>query len=65
MNGRIGLLKMVTNFKIGGTERQVANIALRIDSSRFDLHLGTLQHWGELLAELESLRVPQPEFRIG
>jgi L-malate glycosyltransferase len=64
-NKRIRLLKMVTNFKIGGTERQVANLALRIDSSRFDLHLGCLQNWGELLQELEILKVPRPEFRIG
>lgn len=62
---KIKLLKIVTNFKIGGTERQVANLALRIDSSRFDLHLGCLQNWGELLRELEPLQVPRPEFRIG
>ena len=63
--GKIKLLKIVTNFKIGGTERQVANLALRIDSSKFDLHLGCLQNWGELLRELEPLHVPRPEFRIG
>ncbi len=62
---KIRVLKMVTNFKIGGTERQVANLALRIDSSKFDLHLGCLQNWGELLQELETLDVPRPEFRIG
>jgi glycosyltransferase involved in cell wall biosynthesis len=64
-DNKIKLLKMVTNFKIGGTERQVANLALRIDASRFDLHLGCLQNWGELLGELETLKVPRPEFRIG
>src|SRR6185436_19542597 len=62
---RIKLLKMLTNFHIGGTERQVANLALGIDSSRFDLHLACLRHSGELLEELETLRVPRPEFRIG
>jgi L-malate glycosyltransferase len=62
---KIRLLKMVTNFKIGGTERQVANMALRIDPARFDLHLGCLQKWGELLEELKTLEVPRPEFRIG
>ena len=62
---RIKLLKMLTNFHIGGTERQVANLALGIDASRFDLHLACLRHSGELLEELETLRVPRPEFRIG
>jgi len=62
---KIKLLQILTNFHIGGTERQVANLALGIDSSRFDLHLACLLHSGELLAELESLRAPRPEFRIG
>jgi glycosyltransferase involved in cell wall biosynthesis len=62
---KIKLLQMLTNFHIGGTERQVANLALGIDSSHFDLHLGCLRHSGELLAELETLRAPRSEFRIG
>jgi glycosyltransferase involved in cell wall biosynthesis len=62
---KIKLLQMLTNFHIGGTERQVANLALGIDSSHFDLHLACLRHSGELLAELETLRAPRPEFRIG
>lgn len=62
---RIKLLQMLTNFHIGGTERQVANLALGIDPSFFDLHLACLRHSGELLPELETLQVPRPEFRIG
>jgi glycosyltransferase involved in cell wall biosynthesis len=62
---RIKLLEMLTNFHIGGTERQVANLALGIDLSRFDLHLACLRHSGELLTDLETLRVPRLEFRIG
>jgi glycosyltransferase involved in cell wall biosynthesis len=62
---KIKLLQMLTNFHIGGTERQVANLALGIDYSHFDLHLACLCHSGELLAELETLRVPRSEFRIG
>src|ERR1035438_115206 len=61
---KIKLLQMLTNFHIGGTERQVTNLALGIDSSHFDLHLACLRHSGELLAELETLRAPRPEFRI-
>ena len=62
---KIKLLKMLTNFRIGGTERQVANLAKGLDSSQFDLHLACLCHIGELLGELETLGVPRPEFRIG
>src|ERR1039457_4061281 len=62
---KIKLLQMLTNFHIGGTERQVANLALGIDPSHFDLHLACLRHSGELLTDLETLRVPRLEFRIG
>ena len=62
---KIKLLELLTNFHIGGTERQVANLALGIDASHFDLHLACLRHSGELLADLETLRVPRPEFPIG
>jgi glycosyltransferase involved in cell wall biosynthesis len=62
---RIKLLKMLTSFHIGGTERQVANLTLRIDASRFDLHLACLRYSGQLLEELKTLAVPRPEFRIG
>jgi glycosyltransferase involved in cell wall biosynthesis len=62
---RIRLLKMLTSFQIGGTERQVANLALWIDAARFDLHLACMRNKGELLEELEALRVPRPVFQIG
>jgi len=56
---------MLTSFHIGGTERQVVNLALGIDPSRFDLHLACLRCSGTLLGELKTLQVPRPEFRIG
>jgi glycosyltransferase involved in cell wall biosynthesis len=55
---------MLTNFRIGGTERQVTNLVLRIDPTRFELHLASLSQSGELLRELEALPIPRPEFRI-
>ncbi len=61
---RIRLLNVLTNYRIGGTERQVANIALGMDASRFALHLACLKNEGELQQELERLDVPRPEFRI-
>jgi L-malate glycosyltransferase len=62
---RINLLKVLTSFQLGGTERQVTNLAVRVDSSKFSLHLACLRYFGELLAEVERLPVPRPEFRIG
>jgi glycosyltransferase involved in cell wall biosynthesis len=62
---KIKLLMMLTNFKIGGTERQVTNLALRIDPSRFELHLACMHNSGELRQEIETLQVPRPVFRIG
>ena len=56
---------MLTSFQIGGTERQVANLVLGIDASRFELHLACLRNFGELRAELEPLRIPRPVFQIG
>jgi glycosyltransferase involved in cell wall biosynthesis len=52
---RIRLLKFVTIFAIGGTERQVATLAERLDHSRFDLHLACLKRSGELLPGMERL----------
>jgi len=43
----------------------VANLALGLDATRFTQHLACLRHFGELMAELEALRIPRPEFRIG
>src|ERR1051326_3064533 len=64
-SGRIRLLKLVTNFGIGGTERQVANLVTRLDSTRFELHMASLHKCGDLLKDIEKLAVPCPEFDIG
>lgn len=63
-SARIKVLTMLTSFQIGGTERQVVNIALALDSSRFDLHLACIHRRGELLQEVEALDVPRPVFPI-
>jgi glycosyltransferase involved in cell wall biosynthesis len=36
-----------------------------LDASQFDLHIACLRRFGELLQEVEALRVPLTEFRIG
>ncbi len=56
---------MLTNFHIGGTERQVTNIARGLDSGRFELHLACLRNSGELLREIEELHAARPVFPIG
>jgi L-malate glycosyltransferase len=65
LKDRIRLLNMLTSFQIGGTERQVVNLALGFDPSRFDLHLACLRNRGELLEEVARLPVPRPVFDIG
>jgi L-malate glycosyltransferase len=61
---RIKVLTMVTSFHIGGTERQVANLVLGMDHSRFELHLACMRRMGALLKEVETLDVPHPVFPI-
>jgi len=52
---RIRLLKFVTIFAVGGTERQVVTVAEHLDPARFDLHLGCLKREGQLLPRVERL----------
>jgi glycosyltransferase involved in cell wall biosynthesis len=51
---RIRLLIFVTDFRIGGTERQVANLAKNIDRSRFELHVGCFRQMGEFLVDVKA-----------
>jgi glycosyltransferase involved in cell wall biosynthesis len=55
---------MLTSFQIGGTERQVINVALGLDRSRFDLYLASIHRYGPLIEEVKSLDVPQRSFEI-
>jgi len=61
---RVKLLKFISNFCIGGTERQFVNLSRSIDPSRFELHLACLERRGELLKEIEMSRIPVSEYRI-
>jgi len=49
---RIRLLKFVTVFAVGGTERQVVMLGEGLDRSRFDLHLACFNRTGELLKQV-------------
>jgi len=61
---RIRLLNFVTDFSIGGTERQVMNLVRGLDSSRYDVHYGCLRRTGRFLREVEGLGVPLTEYGI-
>jgi len=57
---------MLTSFQIGGTERQVTNVSLGLDTTRFDLHLACMRNFGELKKEIEKApRIHRPVFDIG
>lgn len=51
-DARTRLLKVVTIFACGGTERQFVNLGLGLDPARFDLRFACLQRQGQLLEEI-------------
>jgi L-malate glycosyltransferase len=61
---RIRLMKFVTLFAIGGTERQVVNIGKGLDPGRFDLRFACLQRVGEFLAECDARSWSITEYQI-
>jgi glycosyltransferase involved in cell wall biosynthesis len=63
-NKSIKLLKFVSAFAIGGTEKQFVQLARSIDRDRFDLSIACLQRFGQLLTEMEASGVPLDEYRI-
>lgn len=56
------ILKFLTFFHIGGTERQVVNLVRGFDRSRFELHLACMGRRGQFLEELESRQIPITEY---
>lgn len=61
---KIRLLKFVSGFNIGGTERQVVALARDFHPSRLEIHLGCLGREGELLEEIQAAGIPLSEYRI-
>jgi glycosyltransferase involved in cell wall biosynthesis len=61
---RVRLLQFVTNFKIGGTERQVVNLVQALDRSRFEMRVACLGRHGEFLDAVEERTGPVAEYRI-
>lgn len=61
---RIRLLKFVSLWGVGGTERQVVNLGLTLDPSGFEVRFACLRRWGEFLTEIEARRIPLAEYNI-
>ncbi len=61
---RVKLVKVMTTFAAGGTEGQVANLARRIDRTRFDLSFACLRKWGFYLNEIEQRGIPVAEYPV-
>lgn len=62
---RIKLLKFITGFDIGGTERHVVNLARRLDHSKFEMSMACLHKQGPFLKDIERLQIPVEEYSIG
>jgi glycosyltransferase involved in cell wall biosynthesis len=60
----IKILKFLTLFAVGGTERQFTYVTKSLDRSRFDVRVGCLEKEGRFLKEIEALNVPVSEYRI-
>ncbi len=62
--GRVPVLTFLTNFLIGGTERQVLNLVKNHDRARFDVHLACFRLAGPLLPEVDPAAVALSEYPI-
>jgi L-malate glycosyltransferase len=63
MSGPVDVVLLLTSFAIGGTERQMVELARRLDPSRFRVHLACFHRRGPLLADIPS-RIPIREFPV-
>jgi L-malate glycosyltransferase len=61
---RLRLVKFVSAFHTGGTERQFVNLGLTLDIEQFDLRYACLGRTGELLSEIEERGIPTREYDI-
>jgi glycosyltransferase involved in cell wall biosynthesis len=63
-DNRIKVLKFLTNFNIGGTERQFVQLVQQMDLDRFDLHVSCFARSGSFLPLVEARGIPLSTFSI-
>lgn len=63
MSGPVDVVMLLTSFAIGGTERQMVELARRLDPSRFRVHLACFHQRGRLLDDIPS-HIPIREFPV-
>ncbi len=61
---RIKILKFLTMFAIGGTERQFLHLTRNLNREKFDVQVGCLARKGEMLKDLVPLNVPIAEYGV-
>ncbi|HYR92474.1 MAG TPA: glycosyltransferase [Terriglobia bacterium] len=59
---RVKVLKFVTAFAVGGTERQFVHLTRGLDRARFDIQIGCFHRSGPLLNEISALDIPISEY---
>jgi glycosyltransferase involved in cell wall biosynthesis len=60
----VKLMKFVTQFGPGGTERQFVNLGLALEPSRFALHFGCLRRSGALMQEIDARGIPVVDYNV-
>jgi glycosyltransferase involved in cell wall biosynthesis len=61
---RVRLLKFVTDFRVGGTERQFVTVSRRLDPTLFDLRVGCFWTRGDFLSQFRESNIPLHEYPI-
>jgi len=61
---RIKILQFISSFDIGGTERQVVDLARRLDASRFEARFACMRRGGSFLEQVEASGIPIAEYGI-
>ena len=61
---RIRVLKFLTHFAVGGTERQFVYTATGLDRSRFDIRVGCTALIGPFIKDIQAMNVPIWEYPI-
>jgi glycosyltransferase involved in cell wall biosynthesis len=64
LGARVPVLTFLTNFLIGGTERQVVNLVRNYDRERYDVHLACFRRSGPLLREIDAKTVAFSDYPI-